>query len=562
MTSEHWHGKVVAFPRDVASRYRDEGLWGDRTIADEFHSVAKAHAGAPAVITLTERLDYGELDLRSDRLAANLLARGLTPGQRAILQVDNRADTVIVWYALLKAGLIPVATLPMHRHHEIDAIAAQTGAALHVVIADHPGFDFPSFARRIAADHPQLRHIVTVGAASASPGTLRAEDLQREGDPIAARRTVEAVQRDIDPDDVAVFQLSGGTTGTPKVIPRMHAEYWYNGRAYAQALGFDSACRVAHVIPVIHNAGVTCGLHAAHSAGAAIVLGVIGDTLRLVAEAEATDIILISNFMAQLRHAPGFRDAMTSLRRIVLSATAVDPEVFDLLEGMGIRVAQLFGMAEGPFLVAGPGLPEEVRRRTVGAPLSTLDEVRLLRPGSEREVDFGEIGELAFQGACTTRGYYGADEHNALAFTTDGLLRTGDLAREHLIDGVRCWSIEGRIKDVINRGGEKVNAGEVETLLTRHPRIKAAAVVAMPDPRLIERACAYLVADGEPPDLAEVRAFLKDLGVARFKWPERVEHLDALPATAVGKLAKAELRADIAAKLERERGGRPTISPS
>ena len=152
----------------------------------------------------------------------------------------------------------------------------------------------------------------------------------------------------------------------------------------------------------------------------------------------------------------------------------------------------------------------------------------------------------------TLRGYLDAAAHNAQAFTADGFYRTGDLASVREIDGQRYVAIEGRIKDLINRGGEKINAEEVELLLLRHPRITAAAVVAMPDPRLGERTCAYVVVQGEPLTMAEVRQHFAGLQVAKFKWPERVEHLADLPRTLVGKTDKKRLRAEIAGKVAAE----------
>jgi 2,3-dihydroxybenzoate-AMP ligase len=174
----------------------------------------------------------------------------------------------------------------------------------------------------------------------------------------------------------------------------------------------------------------------------------------------------------------------------------------------------------------------------------------VLEPGSEDPVPDGEVGELCCRGPYTLRGYLDAPEHNARAFTSAGFYRTGDLAAVRLVDGQRCVSIEGRIKDVINRGGEKINAEEVELLLLAHPHVVEAALVAMPDPRLGERGCAYLATDGTVVTLEDVRDHLHRLDVAKFKWPERVELVEALPRTKVGKLDKKAMAADVAARLE------------
>ena len=213
---------------------------------------------------------------------------------------------------------------------------------------------------------------------------------------------------------------------------------------------------------------------------------------------------------------------------------------------------QLFGMGEGLFLTTRPGAPREARATTVGTPLSPMDEIRILEPGSATELPDGQVGELCCRGPYTLRGYFDAAAHNARAFTPDGFYRTGDLASVREIGGQRYVSIEGRIKDVINRGGEKINAEEVELLLLRHPRITDAAAVAMADARLGERTCAYIVAQGDPVTMTEIREHFMQLQVATFKWPERIEHLAEIPRTLVGKTDKKRLQAEIAAKTAAE----------
>ena len=541
--------RLVRYPGDLARRYRQAGLWGTRTIADELHAVATAHPRREAVVALDGRLTYRELDERTDVMAAGLAGLGLAPGDPVLFQVTNRLGAILAWYGVLKAGLVPVCTLAAHRGHEIGEISRRTGAVAHLVEAGTRGFDLVGFAAGQQRDHPTLRHVLVLGGA----GGVAIESLGAGLEPEAARAVVEDIQRGIDPDDVAVFQLSGGTTGVPKVIPRLHAEYWYNAAAYARSWGWTPETRVAHLIPVIHNAGIVCAVHAPHSAGGCLVLGTadLAASLPLMAAERATHVLLGHGHFKAVAEA-GFAAATASVTQVVLSGTKVPPALFDELEGRGLWSGQLFGMGEGLFLTTRPGAPREARATTVGTPLSPLDEIRILDPGSAAELPDGEVGELCCRGPYTVRGYFDAAEHNARAFTPDGFYRTGDLASVRTIDGQRYVSIEGRIKEVINRGGEKINAAEVELLLLRHPRITAAAVVAMPDPRLGERTCAYLVVQGEPLTLADIQEHFAQLQVAKYKWPERVEHLTEIPRTLVGKLDKKLLQADIAAGIAAE----------
>jgi 2,3-dihydroxybenzoate-AMP ligase len=553
MTGRDWSARVVPYSRADAERYRSAGLWGQRTIAAEFHAVAAARPRNQAVITNSGTLTFGELDVRSDQLAAGLAGLGLVPGDPVLFQVGNRLESVLAWYGVLKAGLVPVCTLAAHRAHEIGDISRRAGAVAHLVEAGTPAFDLVAFAHQQARGHPTLRHVLVLGA---PPGTadIRVEDLGARCDPGVARKLVTEIQAGIDPDDVAVLQLSGGTSGVPKLIPRLHAEYWYNARAYAQAWNWDETTRNAHLIPILHNAGIVCGLHGPHSAGGCLVLAGadLAGALPLLAAEKATDVLLGHGHYGAV-YSAAFEAVAASLRTVVLSGAKVPPRLFERLERLGVWAGQLFGMGEGLLTVTRIGAPREARLTTVGTPLSPLDVVRIMEPGTERELPDGQAGELCCTGPYTLRGYFGAPDHNATAFTSGGLYRTGDLAMVRVIEGERYLSIEGRIKDVISRGGEKVNAEEVELLLLRHPAVSAAAVVAMPDERLGERACAYLVAAGEPLTLAAIRQHLTELGVAKFKWPERVELLGELPRTAVGKTDKKALRADIAARLAAEK---------
>jgi 2,3-dihydroxybenzoate-AMP ligase len=548
MSTNSWGGRLPGYPPSQTRRYRDAGVWRDNTIAEEFHATAERFPDRDAVVSADGRLSYAELDRRTDQVAVGLHDIGLRPGDPVLFQVNNRLHAIVAWYGVLKAGLVPVATLAAHRLHEIGQISARTAAVAHLVEADNPSFDLVGFALDHRSDHATLRHVLTVGGPAPRTGVVRLEDLGRDSEPATARNHVAAVQAGIDPEDVAVFQLSGGTTGVPKVIPRRHAEYWYNATAYAQRLQWDENCRIGHLIPVIHNAGIVCGVHAPHSVGACLVLGTpdAAASLPLLVDEKITDVLI--GHAHYLAIADGISALAGSIRRVVLSGAKVPPNLFDGIEGIGVWAGQLFGMAEGFFAVTGIDTPSQARLTTVGTPLSALDEFRILEPGGETELPDGATGELCCRGPYTLPGYFDAAEHNAVAFTPDGFFRTGDLASVHTLGGRRYISIDGRIKDVINRGGEKINAEEVELLLIRHPAVLQVAVVAMPDPRLGERTCAVLVARDKPVTLEHIREHLAALGVAKFKWPERLEWVTQLPQSNIGKIDKKALREWIAGR--------------
>jgi 2,3-dihydroxybenzoate-AMP ligase len=542
---------LVPYAPERARRYRDLGYWGTETIPTALGRVARANADRVAVVTPDRRVTYGDLDTTTDRLAAGLLDLGLEPQDAVTLQLANTAETVEAWYALLKAGLIPVCTLAQHRHHEIDEIVRLTGARAHIVQGDLPGFDAATFARELTERVPTVRYqLSTRGPVE---GLIALESLGAHIDAEAARRRVAEIQAAIDADDVAAFQLSGGTTARPKVIPRLHAEYLYNVRARIERWAVTPDDVLGYVLPLVHNAGIQISLHVAHLLGARLVLSDADpDTfLPLFVREGVTRTLLPSGVAATLVDHPSFDEMVEGLRCLGLTLGKVPPSLFDRVTALGTTVIQEFGMGEGMIMTHALDDPETARRETVGSPISPADEVRLLDPDGNK-VPFGEPGELNVRGPYTICGYLNEPERNTEVFSSDCFYATGDVMVAQVIEQRVFYRLEGRTKDLINRGGEKVNTAEVEALLVEHPAIVEAAVVAMPDVRLGERACAFIATDRDPPTLAEIRDHLATLEVAKYKWPERIEVIDELPRTAVGKVAKNVLRDTVRELIEAE----------
>jgi non-ribosomal peptide synthetase component E (peptide arylation enzyme) len=227
----------------------------------------------------------------------------------------------------------------------------------------------------------------------------------------------------------------------------------------------------------------------------------------------------------------------------------------DSLEAhIGVPCANFFGITEGLLLASPPNAPAFVRHHTQGASGCPQDEIRLLIPETEQPVKSGQMGELCFRGPSSLRGYYRMPDANRTAFTSDGLFRTGDMMTAHVVEGKTSYAFEGRTRDNINRGGEKIGCEEVEAFVSMHPAIADAKIVAMPDEFVGEKACAYLIIRAEhiAPDVKELADFLVSKGLAKFKCPERLELTDAFPLTRVGKVDKPALRAAIAEKLKQE----------
>jgi 2,3-dihydroxybenzoate-AMP ligase len=545
------------FPPERAERYLREGLWTGETLGDALRAVAATHGDRTALVTTGARYTYRELDEATECFAAGVLtATRLEPGDRVMFQMGNVAETVVAYYGAIKAGLVPVCTLPQHGEREIEHLAVHVGARGHIVQGDLRSGALVEIAQRIVTAVDGLDTVI-VARHPAPAGTHGFGALLEAGDASDAHALLPV----IDPAGVVVFQLSGGTTGLPKVAPRRHHEYLYNARAWARALELTADDVVLHPLPIMHNAGTSAALQPAHLSGATCVVAPgaeAGAVLDLVARERVSTIPVVPPAVAiRLLDQLETRQAdLSSLRRFYVGGQKPTVELMVRLEAaLGVPAQQMFGMAEGMFLLTPPDADPWVRLHTVGTPISPADEVRVLDAVDEVEVPDGELGELACRGPYTINGYHRAERHNASAFTSDGFYRTGDLVTRHVVDGRSYYSIDGRIKDVINRGAEKIHADELEEVLATHPGVSNAAVVAMPDEVLGERVCAYIVPSPDAGLLTveTVAQFLLGSGVAKFKLPERIEVVPSFPLTNIGKVSKRDLRADIERKLEDEK---------
>jgi salicylate---[aryl-carrier protein] ligase len=535
---------VVYTPPDQARRYFEKKLWIDLTVGEALRRTARRVPDRIAFAAEDGELTFRELDEQSDRLGGALLGMGVHPGERAMFQMGTVLETVVALSACYKAGIVPVCSVPQYREIEIGQLARLAGATLYFVQADFSAFDLVGFARGMQQKVTSLRHLIV---------SRQGRAFSIEQPPLMEARALLAKVK-VSPEDCFVFQLSGGSTGVPKIIPRFHAEYLAHCDAWNRMHGMDERSVAIWSLPIVHNAGQIFGYMAAIHWGRTTVLTArldIAHVLGMVEKYRVTHAMSIGPIAPMLL---AYRDLakhdLSSLRYFVAFSRA------DAIEAhLGVKAANLYGITEGLVLISHPDDPVEARQRTQGRVGYTSEEVRILRPGTDEEAKTGEIGELCFRGPSSLRGYFNAPQQTRETLTAEGFVRTGDLAKAHRIEGKLYYSFEGRLKDNINRGGEKYGTEEVENLIRSHPAVADVAVVAMPDELLIERACAYLVprAGQAAPDVKALGRFLEDKGLAKFKFPERIEPLDAFPVTRVGKLDKAELRRRIAEQLAQEK---------
>ncbi|MEV0263569.1 (2,3-dihydroxybenzoyl)adenylate synthase [Streptomyces sp. NPDC050617] len=535
------------WPADYAERYRAAGYWRGETFGSMLRERALNHPDRVAIVDPAgdgRRWTYGELDERADRLAAGFLARGIAKGDRVVVQLPNVAEFFETVFALFRIGALPVFALPAHRESEIRYFCEFTEAVAYVIPDVNGGFDHRELAAKVRAQVPTLRDVFVVGDPGEHSGHTALADVARE--PVA-------VENGPRPDDLAFLQLSGGSTGVPKLIPRTHDDYMYSLWGSNEICAVDRDSVYLCALPAAHNFPLSSpGTLGALYAGARVVLapqpspdvafplierervtitGVVPPLALVWTEAAATTSCDLSSLDVLLVGGAKFSEE---------AARRVGPAI-------GCTLQQVFGMAEGLVNYTRLDDPDEIIVTTQGRPISPDDEIRVV-DDEDNDLPVGATGHLLTRGPYTIRGYWRAPAHNAKSFTRDGFYRTGDVVRL-TEDGYLV--VEGRAKDQINRGGEKVAAEEIENHILAHPAVHDVAIVSMPDDYLGERTCAYVVLrDGaEPLRPVAVKKFVRERGLAAYKVPDRVEFVDAFPQTGIGKISKKDLRAAIAEQL-------------
>jgi len=543
---------VVPFPPEFSRRYRERGYWRDRSLAEEFAPVFKRYAERIAFIDRDARVTYSEVNDVSDRLALNLLEAGLAPLDRVVVQLPNVIEFVYLYFALQKIGCIPIAALATHRFLEVSQFAKLSGASACVTPDRHGDFDFTEMVRRVRRETESLKFGIVLGDAPADFLSL-AELITRP-----PKKSAELLRKlKVDPADPAIFQLSGGTTGVPKLIPRTHNDYAYNSRIAAGVCGVTGDSVLLLALPIAHNLPLACpGVQGYMLNGGKVVLSAStrpDDLFQLIQRHKVTHLKVVPALLIRLINDPSIgRYDLSSLRVIQSGGQRMQPEVRlrtrELIPSAFVQ--ENFGMSEGMLFFVRSEDPEDVRLETCGRPISPDDEVRLVDEEG-REVAPGEVGELTCRGPYTLRGYYGVPEYNARQFTPDGFYRSGDLMR---LDPSGNYVVEGRKKDLVNRGGEKISAEEIENLILSHPSVQNIACVPIPDPNLGERMCACVILKRNCVlTLKELVAFLMDKEIAKFKLPERLEVLSDFPVSPFGKVSKKVLVEMVTRKLEQEK---------
>ncbi|KAA0890014.1 (2,3-dihydroxybenzoyl)adenylate synthase [Pusillimonas sp. ANT_WB101] len=532
------------WPDEFVQRYRQAGHWQGETFGALLRSRALQHPDRVAVASDTQQVTYAQLDQQASAIAAGLLARGLVAGDRVIVHLPNIPEFVSVIFGLFRAGIIPLYALPAHRIAEIEHFASTGGARGYICAAEHAGFNYCNLASTLQQRCTSVEHVIVVGDNTRSFTTLQSILASGAGVPIPA--TVSS------PQDIAFLQISGGSTGLSKLIPRTHDDYIYTLRESARICGLDSDSVFLCALPMAHNFPMSSpGFLGTLYVGGRVVLSLSPSPeacFGLIEREHVTQCSLVPPLlMLWLDAAACSKPNLSTLRVVQVGGAKLIPEVAQRVKPvLGVTLQQVFGMAEGLVNYTRLNDDADIIIHTQGRPISPDDEI-LIVDDNDVPVALGQPGHLLTRGPYTIRGYYNNPAANARSFTRDGYYRTGDIVK---LTPTGYLVVQGRAGDHINRAGEKISAEEIENHLLAHPAVFDAAVVSVPDTYLGERSCAFIIPKNEKPRAIELKKWIRERGLADFKVPDQFIFVDTFSETAVGKISRKALRAQLRAQFE------------
>ena len=527
------------------------GLWRDESLETCLDRWATGRPDKVAVVDGRGRLGYAALARLVERVAHGLRAHGVERGSVVSCQLPNWNEFVLVFLAASRLGAVVHPIPPTYRASELRFMLTLLESRVAVIPATFRGFDHAAMLAGLRTALPHLRHVFVVRGEAAA-GTL---PFSRLTDTAWETREGRGGLPGSDPDTVHEVVFTSGTTGEPKGV--MHTPNTTLSTIYAliARMRFSERDVLLMASTLGHQTGYLYGYCLNLLLGATTVwmdAWSPGEAARLIAAERVTFTMGATPFLRDLTYADAAHD-LSSLRLFVSAGAPIPrPLVRDARARLGCAISAGWGMTENG-LVTCNGLddPEEKVFATDGVPLRGM-ELRVVDEAG-RPLPAGAEGDLLVRGPAQFVGYFRRPAFTAEAHTADGWFRTGDRGT---LDPDGYLAITGRAKDLIIRGGENIPVAEVENLLYTHPKVAGVAIVAMADPRLVERACAVVIPrEGQTLTLGELTAFLEQHQLARQKFPERLELVKEFPMTPSGKIQKYRLRQLVEER--RAAGGRP-----
>ncbi|RJR39479.1 MAG: hypothetical protein C4576_21245 [Desulfobacteraceae bacterium] len=546
--SELLEGVSPYLERDAAV-YEKLRWWPGLTMGDLLDRAADIYPEKEGFADGTSSLTFEEAREKTNRLAIGLMNIGISPQDRVLVQVPNWNEFVLAYFAVQKVGAVAVLLIDRYRQYEIGHLVQLTGATTWILSEKFRKTDYLPIVNDVVKEHSQMKNVVLVR--SGGHGRyLSMERLIEENAP-DEENLERLAQRRPDPDMVAHMGPTGGTTGLPKVVPRTHNCLVCSVQfaALAWEMNMRDICVLAG--PIGHDLTFTKGLCG--------VLSTFGKTVflddmkpeeicRTIERERATAIVLVPTLAKRLVDYERLKEFdLSSFRKVHCGGGLSHPDLIrQVTKELNCRYHNGYGGTEGMSLLTRTYFTSDQNCFTVGKPTCPYDIYKVVGPDGET-LPAGSDGELLVKGPGMFTGYYKAPTENAAAFSEEGFFRTGDVAR---FDENGLITITGRIKEMINRGGESISATQIERLISSHPEVSLVAVIPMPDPVFGERVCAYVQPKpGAVLSFEKIITYLKEQRASVLQLPERIEFVEAIPLTKVQKVDKRALVEDIKKKL-------------
>lgn len=537
------------YAKKDSEKYNRMRWWLGMTWGDMFDKATDLYPDKIGLVDDTGSWTYRELREKVDRLAISLMKLGIKPRERVMLQFPNWNEYIIAFFAMQKIGAVTVLLIPRHNQSEINHLAGLTEPVAWIVPERYGKIDYQPVIDDVLKKNPQIKHLILVRTKKDSQ-YMTLDNLIDEAELTEQNLKLLAELRP-DPDEASHIMPTGGTTGMPKASVRTHNCYICNIEYHSRAWEITSNDIVMVITPVAHSMAMHWGIGAAFFNYSKLVLldSVKAEDICARIESEkVTAIPSVPALIARVVNLEGLEKYnLSSLKKISVGGAPSTPElVRAVYDKLGCIFINAFGSSEGTNTATRPGDSIDIICNSVGRKVCPYDIIKIIDEAGN-EVETGMEGELVSKGPGIFTGYFKSMDENSRIFTADGFFRTGDKAKKDKHGNI---TITGRIKDIINRGGEKISAQEIENLISINPDVHEVAVVGMPDEILGERICAYVILKlGAMLTFEEIIDFLKKKGASMQQLPERIEFIDALPLTKVGKIDKKVLKEDIKKRL-------------
>ena len=529
----HIGGSMNIELKENLEKFYDEDVWEHMTLGEFITNCSEMYKDKTAIVDGDTRLSYKELDKLSNKYANGLLKAGFKKGDKIVLQLPNCYEFIAISFAMFKTGIIPIMSLPAHRKNELKGIIEKSEAVAYIAKDRYLGFSYVDMIRDIKSELNKKLEVYILGDN---------QEYKKFLSLIESEYPYE--YPDVDYKNIGLLLLSGGTTGIPKLIPRRHCDYIYVAKKTGDRCNVNQESVYLASLPIAHNFPLGCpGIVGTFAKGGKVVLCNVtspDEILPLIEEENVTItgfVPAIANICMDYLEYEEYD--LSSLELIQVGGSVLESWLAEKIEKVfDVKLQQIFGIAEGLILTTNKEDNNKIRWQTQGKPISEHDEI-LIVDEKGKEVEVEEYGELIVRGPYTIYGYYNLSEVNEICMTEDCYFRTGDKARK-LKDG--NYQIVGRIKEIINRAGEKITPSELEEILLTHEHINSVQVVGIPDCLQGEAIAVFILNGNKELTLEEVRKFLISNNVADFKLPDKVKYIDAWPLTALGKIDRNKLK--------------------